>query len=60
MVEHPSSLLNSASAAQYQAVHRTALGQLYQGDCLPWLRDLPDESVDFVFADPPFNLGKES
>lgn len=36
----------------------TGLGSLYQGDCVPWLRSLPAESVDLVFADPPFNLKK--
>ena len=37
----------------------TAMGALYQGDCLELLRRVADESVDTVFADPPFNLGKE-
>jgi site-specific DNA-methyltransferase (adenine-specific) len=31
---------------------------LLQGDCLARLRQLPDDSVDFAFADPPYNLGK--
>ena len=35
------------------------MGQLYQGDCLEWLPTLADESVDLVFADPPFNLNKD-
>src|SRR5690606_23317414 len=39
-------------------VFETELGALYRGDCLPWLKSLPDESVDLVFADPPFNLRK--
>ena len=34
------------------------LGTLFNDDCLKVLRSLPDESVDLVFADPPFNLGK--
>jgi site-specific DNA-methyltransferase (adenine-specific) len=34
------------------------LNQIIQGDCLETLRDIPDESVDMVFADPPFNLRK--
>ena len=34
-------------------------GQLFQGDCLDVLATLEDESVDVVFADPPFNLGKD-
>lgn len=37
----------------------TALGILYQGDCLEVMRALPDRSVDCVFADPPFNLAKD-
>jgi len=37
---------------------KTNLGTLYNGDCLDLLRSMPDECVDMVFADPPFNLGK--
>lgn len=37
----------------------TDQGLLYQGDCLPWLASLPGNSVDLVFADPPFNLKKD-
>lgn len=29
------------------------------GDCLEILAQIPDESVDVCFADPPFNLGKK-
>jgi site-specific DNA-methyltransferase (adenine-specific) len=36
----------------------TSLGTLYQDDCLKVLETLESESVDLVFADPPFNLGK--
>lgn len=36
----------------------TDLGRLYQADCMEILPQIPDESVDAVFADPPFNLGK--
>ena len=38
---------------------RTDLGVLYQGDCLPLLKHINDETMDLVFADPPFNLGKD-
>jgi site-specific DNA-methyltransferase (adenine-specific) len=41
-----------------EIAHQTPLGQLYHGDCLEFLPTVPDESVDLVFADPPFNLGK--
>lgn len=42
-----------------QQVYMSEHGILYQADCLKLLSALPDESVDLVFADPPFNLGKE-
>jgi DNA modification methylase len=32
---------------------------LYEGDCLEIMRALPSESVDMIFADPPFNVGKK-
>ena len=34
-------------------------GTLYHGDCRDVLRSVEDNSVDIIFADPPFNLGKE-
>ena len=36
----------------------THYGALYNEDCLSFLERVKDESVDTVFADPPFNLGK--
>ncbi len=39
-------------------IHSTEMGALYSGDCLSVLPFLRGESVDTVFADPPFNLGK--
>ena len=30
---------------------------VYLGDCLELLRNVESESVDLVFADPPFNIG---
>lgn len=33
--------------------------QLVQGDCIEVLRRLPDCSIDFCFADPPYNLRKK-
>ena len=37
----------------------TAHGVLYAADCFDLFAALRDESVDCVFADPPFNLGKD-
>ena len=31
---------------------------LYNGDCLEVMRELPDESVDLIITSPPYNLGK--
>ena len=39
-------------------VFETELGRLHHGDCLDLLPSLGDESVELVFADPPFNLRK--
>ena len=31
-------------------------GQILSGDCIEAMRSLPDNSIDCVFADPPYNL----
>lgn len=33
--------------------------KILQGDCLELFKNIPDESVDMTFADPPFNLKKK-
>ncbi len=35
------------------------LNHIAHADCLDYLSDIPDESVDVTFADPPFNLKKK-
>jgi DNA modification methylase len=37
----------------------TSRGALFSGDCLEVLPMIAAESVDTIFADPPFNIGKE-
>ncbi len=32
------------------------LGQILSGDCIEAMRSLPDNCVDLIFADPPYNL----
>lgn len=39
-------------------VYISANGVLYCGDALLWLKTIPDESIDLVIADPPYNIGK--
>lgn len=36
----------------------TSLGEAYRGDCLELLKRVESDSIDVVFADPPFNLSK--
>jgi len=36
----------------------TSRGALFQGDSLDLLRHILDDSINCIFADPPFNLGK--
>jgi DNA modification methylase len=38
---------------------KSELGVLYKGDAIEILKSLPDESVDLVIADPPYNSGIE-
>ena len=33
-------------------------GEIWVGDAITWLRSLPSEYVDLVFADPPYNIKK--
>ncbi|MDR1077664.1 MAG: hypothetical protein LBL55_03185 [Propionibacteriaceae bacterium] len=47
-----------AQRSTARLAYQTALGALYQGDCLDLMAKLDDGSVDLIFADPPFNLGK--
>ena len=35
------------------------LNKITQGDCIELLQNIPDNSVDMTFADPPFNLQKK-
>jgi len=37
----------------------TKHGVLFSADCLALLKDIKSETIDTVFADPPFNLGKD-
>ena len=35
------------------------INNIIQGDCLELFKDIPDNSIDITFADPPFNLNKK-
>lgn len=36
-----------------------SLSKIYLADCLEALNDIANESVDLIFADPPYNIGKK-
>jgi site-specific DNA-methyltransferase (adenine-specific) len=46
-------------SAKPHAIFSTQLGRLYQSDCLDLLSHIDSDSIDVVFADPPFNLAKD-
>lgn len=39
-----------------QKLDSSTINKIHQGDCVEIMRSLPKESVDCVFADPPYNL----
>jgi len=47
------------SRLEKNCVFKTSLGVLYEGDCLKLLPLIYNETIDTIFADPPFNLAKE-
>lgn len=54
---HPLSLCAPSIAGR--KAFATERGVLFNGDCLDILPFIEDETVDTVFADPPFNLAKD-
>jgi len=51
-------LQSTASADIPTVFYSHPNGEIWLGDAVAWLRGLPAESVDLVFADPPYNIGK--
>lgn len=37
----------------------TPLGRLFNSDCIQTMKNMDDDTVDLIFADPPFNLDKK-
>ena len=40
-------------------VYNLPLDTIYLGDCIEYMKTLPDGVVDLIIADPPFNIGKK-
>lgn len=49
---------NNTNKTPYSLSFSTNYGTMYQGDCLSLMDDLEKETIDLIFADPPFNLNK--
>lgn len=41
-----------------QIVYKHPNGELYLGNSIDWLKSLKEESIDLIFADPPYNIKK--
>lgn len=39
--------------------YESATDTIFHGDCLEVLESIPDGSIDLIFADPPYNIGKK-
>ena len=51
-------LIEQADPLSPRAFYSHPHGTLWIGDCMRWLGSLEPASVDLIFADPPYNIGK--
>lgn len=42
-----------------ESVFNTEYGKLFNGDSIELMKSMNSDSIDLIFADPPFNIGKE-
>lgn len=50
--------IKTAISSKPPLIFKTPLGELYQGDCVDLMQNIKNDSIDLIFADPPFNLKK--
>ena len=43
-----------------KASNELPLNKILNGDCIDIMNSLPPESIDLIFADPPYNLQQEA
>ena len=55
-VEWPTAGAPTTLVPRFAPLYRTGWGAAYCTDSLPWLRAIPDESVDLVLTSPPYAL----
>lgn len=61
IISSKNNFLKSSLITKPEEVFSTNLGKLFKGDCISLLSSdlIKDESLDCIFADPPFNLSKD-
>lgn len=56
--EREGKLLDIKVGLDYQMFYKHTNGELWIGDSMKWLESLPSQSIDLIFADPPYNIKK--
>jgi site-specific DNA-methyltransferase (adenine-specific) len=56
--EREGHILEMDEDLEFQMFYRHTNGSLWLGDSIKWLKSLESESVDLIFADPPYNIKK--
>ncbi len=51
-------VLPSQNGNTYFSTYKYGLNVLFEGNSLQWLKSIDDNSVDLIFADPPYNIKK--
>jgi len=51
-------VLSSQNENAFSPKYKCGLNVLFEGDSLQWLKSIDDNSVDLIFADPPYNIKK--
>lgn len=51
-------VLAKPARKKYAPALKTSRGKLYKADCRDFLKTIKNDSIDLIFADPPFNLSK--
>ena len=42
-----------------EQVYKSPTCELWCGDCMEYMRNIPNESIDLIITSPPYNLGKQ-
>ncbi|MBT4551939.1 site-specific DNA-methyltransferase [bacterium] len=51
-------ILLDSNSDDFKPVYKKNSSFLFQGDSIEWLKSLSDNSIDLIFADPPYNINK--